>query len=149
MYIERFTNETGESRQIMEQMARQTKQVNSIVVRTTKKRKGSFVSLTKRLNDQPDVLDSIIDFCSALKISKLKRFELTILMIVAKIEGVQYIDIENLNIFRSIDIMTTFVKFIQKGYIVKDEQGKHHLTSLGAYTLRSCLPSFTFPLPRY
>ena len=130
-------------------MTRQTKQGSKVVYNVNKKRKGSSVSLTKSVSTPPDVLDSIIDFCSALKISKLKRFELTILMIVAKIEGAQYIDIENLNIFRSIDIMTTFLKFIQKGYIVKDEQGKHHLTSLGAYILRSCLPSFTFPLPRF
>ena len=130
-------------------MTRQTKQGSKVVYNINKKVKPPFNSLTKQPATPPDILDSVIDFCSALKISKLKRFELTILMITAKVEGVQYIDIEQLNIFRSIDIMTTFVKFIQKGYIVKDEQGKHHLTSLGAFTLRSCLPSFTFPLPRY
>ena len=116
----------------------------------SKMNKRSSISLTKQLTDKPSLSEVLIEVKTAEKLSKLKPLELQLLIMIHEANGVTVNDLDNLKILGNIVFIITCLNNLHgSGYIHRSETLQYYGTSVGNYLLRSILPSFTFPLPRF
>lgn len=115
----------------------------------SKMNKRSSIPLTQPRQPISNLSELLIEIKTAEKLSRLNYNELFILVLIADSKGLNLQDIFSLGLFHKVTILSSLNSLSGSGQAHKDEVMHYHLTSLGAYTLRSCLPSFTFPLPRY
>ena len=100
---------------------------------------------------QPITIDYIIiELLTARKTAKLKPIELELLILVHSSKGITIVELDSLKLFsHHITITRALDELIKQGLIIRDNQLLYHGTTTGNYLLRSILPSFTFPLPRF
>ena len=143
----------GETVQIIEttnKLTMQTKRNAKVVYNVNKKVKPSFNSLTKQLTSSPTIDETVIELMTAIKLSKLTPLQLNILILVSCGNGVTVSDLDNMKVIaHSVHILRALNDLTNNGLIHRDEKLIYYANTTGNYLLRSILPSFTFPLPRF
>ena len=112
-------------------------------------KRSRLVSLIPSRQPISNLSELIVEIKQAEKLSRLSYNELFVLILIADSKGLNLQDIFSLGLFHKVTILSSLNSLNESGQVHKDDTMHYHLTSLGAFTLRSCLPSFTFPLPRF